>query len=125
MEKYLSLTHLCPPFFLRTTLKTNTGWTVIIYTDTNTTTTNNNIRIFHHIQIQILLFKKTTQIPAPPIFDTIYSIRFDNSIRYIQYDIFDTNQLLYSNRRVPSETQCLLENISLGRTDVLSAHRLF
>jgi hypothetical protein len=28
-------------------------------------------------------------------------------------------------RLVPSETQCLLENISLGRTDTLSAHRLF
>jgi hypothetical protein len=28
-------------------------------------------------------------------------------------------------RLVPSETQCLLENISLGRTDALSAHRLF
>jgi hypothetical protein len=28
-------------------------------------------------------------------------------------------------RLVPSETQCLLENISLGRTDDLSAHRLF
>jgi hypothetical protein len=26
---------------------------------------------------------------------------------------------------VPSETQCLLENISLGQTDALSAHRLF
>jgi hypothetical protein len=28
-------------------------------------------------------------------------------------------------RLVPSETECLLENISLGRTDALSAHRMF
>jgi hypothetical protein len=33
----------------------------------------------------------------------------------------DNNHL----RLVPSETQCLLENISLGRTDALSVHRLF
>jgi hypothetical protein len=33
--------------------------------------------------------------------------------------------LILHMRLVPSETQCLLENISLGRTDALSAHRLF
>jgi hypothetical protein len=35
------------------------------------------------------------------------------------------NRLNGQVRLVPSETQCLLENISLGRTDALSAHRLF
>jgi hypothetical protein len=31
----------------------------------------------------------------------------------------------FRTRLVPSETQCLLENISLGQTDALSAHILF
>jgi hypothetical protein len=31
----------------------------------------------------------------------------------------------YQERLVPSETQRVINNISLGRTDALSAHRLF
>jgi hypothetical protein len=45
------------------------------------------------------------------------------SLTTIRYALGGCNECC--NRLVPSETQCLLENISLGRTDALPAHRLF
>jgi hypothetical protein len=49
---------------------------------------------------------------------------FDFSIFKFRYSRKSVDRDI-NNRLVPSETQCLLENISLGRTDALSAHRLF